>query len=59
MNVYMKKNYTINMQNLKYYILLMGLGDAERSYLAMARMEDCHGGNLVLWLGKSVIIHRN
>ena len=25
----------------------MGLGDAERPYLAMMRMEDRHGGNLV------------
>ena len=35
------------MQNLKYSILLMGLGNAERPYLAMARMEDRQGGNLV------------
>ena len=35
------------MQNLKYSILLIGLGDAERLYLAMARMEDRLGGNLV------------
>jgi hypothetical protein len=40
------------MQNLKYYVLLMGLGDAERSYLAMARMEDRQGGNLVPVAGK-------
>ena len=26
----------------------MGLGDAERPYVAMARMEDRQGGNLVL-----------
>ena len=25
----------------------MGLGDVERPYLAMARMEDRQGGNLV------------
>ena len=40
------KNY-ISMYNLKYCILLMGLADAERPYLAMARMEDHQGGNLV------------
>jgi hypothetical protein len=45
--MYIWKNYTISTQNLKYYVLLMGLGDAERSYLAMARMEDRHGENLV------------
>jgi hypothetical protein len=33
------------MQNLKYSILLMGLGDAEQPYLTMARMEDRQGGN--------------
>ena len=44
--MYICKNY-IRTQNLKYYILLMGLGDAERPYVAMARMEDRHGGNLV------------
>ena len=35
------------MQNLKYSILLMGLDNAERPYLAMSRMEDCQGVNLV------------
>jgi hypothetical protein len=30
----------------------MGLGDAERSYLAMARMEDRQGGNLVPVVGE-------
>jgi hypothetical protein len=58
MNVYICKNY-ISTQNLKYSILLMGLGDAERPYLAMARTEDRQSGNLVLWLGKSAAIHRN
>ena len=40
------------MQNLKYSILLMGLGNAERPYLAMARMEDRQGGNLVPMAGE-------
>jgi len=35
----------------------MGLGDAERPYVAMARMEDRHGGNLVPVAGKSAAIH--
>jgi len=35
------------MQNLKYSILLMGLGDAERPYLAVVQMKNHHGGNLV------------
>jgi hypothetical protein len=39
-------NY-ISMQNLTYSILLMGLGDEERPYFAVARMEDRHGRNLV------------
>ena len=43
--IYAKKY--ISTQILKYSILLMGLGDAERPYLVMARMEDCQGGNLV------------
>ena len=30
----------------------MGLGNAERPYLAMARMEDRHGGNLVPMAGE-------
>ena len=46
MNVYIYINY-ISTQNLKYSILLMGLGNADRHYLAMARMEDHQGGNLV------------
>ena len=29
-----------------------GLGDAERPYLAMARMEDHRGGNLVPMAGE-------
>jgi hypothetical protein len=33
-------------KNLKYSILLMGLGDAEQPYLAVARMEDSQDGNL-------------
>jgi hypothetical protein len=36
--MYICKNY-ISTQNLKYYILLMGLGNAKRPYLAMVRME--------------------
>ena len=44
--MYICKNY-ISTQNLKYSILLMGLGNAERPYLAMARMKDRQGGNLV------------
>ena len=44
--MYICKNY-ISAQNLKYSILLMGLGNAEQPYLAMARMEDHQGGNLV------------
>jgi hypothetical protein len=35
------------MQNLKYSILLMGLGNVERPYLAMARMKDRQGENLL------------
>ena len=35
------------MQNLKYSILLIGLGDVERPYLTMVRIEDRHGGNMV------------
>jgi hypothetical protein len=31
----------------------MGLGDAERSYLAMARMEDRHGRNLIPVAGEA------
>ena len=30
----------------------MGLGEAERPYLAMARMEDRQGGNLVSVAGE-------
>ena len=44
--MYICKNY-ISIQNLKYSILLMGLGDAERPYLTMVRMEDRQGENLV------------
>ena len=47
------------MQNLKYSILLMGLGNTERPYLTMARMEDRQGGNLVPVAGKSTAIHHN
>jgi hypothetical protein len=36
------------MENLKYYILLMGLGNMGRPTLAMARIEDRPSGNLVL-----------
>jgi hypothetical protein len=35
------------MQNLKYYIILMGLGNTGRPTQAMAQMEDRQGGNLV------------
>ena len=49
--MYICKNY-ISTQNLKYSILLMGLGDAERPYVAMARLEDHQGGNLVPVAGK-------
>jgi hypothetical protein len=44
--MYICKNY-ISTQNLKYFILLMSLDDAERPYLAMARMKDRQGENLV------------
>jgi len=35
------------MQNLKYSILLMDLGDAEQPYLVVVRMKNHHGGNLI------------
>jgi hypothetical protein len=44
--MYICKSY-ISMENLKYYILLVGLGNAGRRTLAMARMEDHQNGNLV------------
>jgi hypothetical protein len=44
--MYTCKNH-ISMQNLKYSMLLMGLGNAGWPYLAMARMEVRQGGNLV------------
>jgi hypothetical protein len=44
--MYICKNY-ISTQNLKYSILLMGLGDAKRPYVVMARMEDHQGRNEV------------
>jgi hypothetical protein len=44
--MYICKIY-ISTQNLKYSILLMGLGNVERPYLTMARIKDRHGGNLV------------
>jgi len=37
----------------------MGLGNAERPYLAMARMEDRWVETWFLWLEKSAAIHRN
>jgi hypothetical protein len=40
------------MRNLKYYILLMGSGNTGRPTLAMARMEDRQGGNLVAVAGE-------
>jgi hypothetical protein len=49
--MYICKNY-ISTQNLKYFILLMGLGNAERPYLVMARMKDRQGENLVPMAGK-------
>jgi hypothetical protein len=36
----------------------MGLGDAERPYLAMARMENRQGETCFLWQGKSAAIHQ-
>jgi hypothetical protein len=45
--MYICKNY-ISTENLKYYILLMGLGNTGWLTLAMARMEDRQSGNLVL-----------
>jgi hypothetical protein len=44
--MYICKNY-INTQKLKYYILLMGLGNTGRPTLAMAQMEERQDGNLV------------
>jgi hypothetical protein len=44
--MYICKTY-ISTQNLKYFIPLMSLGDAERPYLAVARMEDRQRGKLV------------
>jgi hypothetical protein len=49
--MYIYKNY-ISMQNLEYFVLLMGLGDTERPYLAMARMKDSQGGNRVPMAGE-------
>jgi hypothetical protein len=49
--MYICKNY-ISTKNLKYYILLMGLGNTGQPTLAMARMEDRQSGNLVLVPGK-------
>ena len=37
----------------------MGVGDMERPYLAVARMEDCQDENLVPLQGKSAAIHHN
>ena len=44
------------MQNLKYSILLMDLGDAEQPYLVVVRMKNHHGGNLVP-VAREVINH--
>jgi hypothetical protein len=44
--MYECKNY-ISTQNFKNYILLMGMGNTGRPTLAIARMEDGQGGNLV------------
>jgi hypothetical protein len=44
--MYICTNY-ISTENLKYYILLMGLRNMGQPTLAMARMEDRQSGNLV------------
>jgi hypothetical protein len=38
---------------------LLGLGDAERPYLVVARMEDRQVETWFLWQGKSAAIHHN
>jgi hypothetical protein len=42
----------VKIQNLKYFILEMGLGNAERPHLTVAQMEDRQGRNLVLVAGE-------
>jgi hypothetical protein len=50
------KNY-ISMQNLKYYIQLMGLDYTGGPFWTMARMEHRQGGNLVPVGGKVIRRH--